>query len=50
MQGLQPQNLTNTELRHYASLQGVQNLPPEWLQEIAKRFIDPTNVRPEYRV
>jgi hypothetical protein len=50
MQGLQPQNLTNTELRKYAALYGVEKLSQEWLLELAKRFTNPASVRPEYRV
>lgn len=50
MQGLQPQNLTNSELRKYAELYGVEKLSQEWLLELAKRFVAPNSVRPEYRV
>jgi len=49
MQGLQPQSLTNKELRKYAELYGVENLPQAWLVELAKRFVQPSSVRPEYR-
>lgn len=49
MQGLQPQNLTNKELRKYAELYDIEKLPPAWLVEMAKRFLAPQNVRPEYR-
>lgn len=36
--GVQPAGLTNSELAHYAWLQGVENLPKEWVAELLKRF------------
>lgn len=39
MQGLRPEGLTDKELKHYADLYGVENLSPDWLKEIARRFI-----------
>lgn len=39
MLGLRPENLTNSELMKYAHLYGVDNLPLDWLKEIARRFI-----------
>lgn len=38
MQGLQPQQLTDLELKRYASLYGAEKLSQEWLLEIARRF------------
>lgn len=49
MQGIRPEHLTNSELRKYAWLQGLDKLPPEWLHELAKRFIDPQSVPADYR-
>lgn len=50
MQGIRPENLTNSELRKYAWLQGLDKLPPEWLRELAKRFLDPNGVPQQYQV
>ena len=49
MQGLRPEQLTDGELRHYASLYGVDKLPVEWLKELAKRFVDPMSVPSTHR-
>ncbi len=38
MQGIQPQSLTDRELANYIDLYGVRNLPPEWAEELVKRF------------
>lgn len=38
MQSLQPQNLTDAELLHYAHLQGYDKLPASWVEELAKRL------------
>lgn len=48
MQGLQPQQLTNAELKHYASLYSAEQLPQEWLLEIARRFTG-QSLAPEIR-
>jgi len=39
MSGLQPKQLTNEELRRYASLYTFEQLPKEWVEEIVKRFV-----------
>lgn len=39
MQGLRPESLTDSELRNYVGLYGIENLPPAWLKEIARRFM-----------
>ena len=38
MRGLQPSSLTDKELLHYATLERAEDLPPEWVAEILKRF------------
>ena len=37
MQGLQPHSLSNEELLRYAYITD-NKLPPEWVEEICKRF------------
>lgn len=36
--GVQPAYLTNSELAHYAWLQGPENLTKEFIAELIKRF------------
>ena len=38
MSSLRPQNLTDRELLDYAHLTGYDKLPPEWVEELAKRL------------
>jgi hypothetical protein len=38
MSGIRPSQLTNEELVRYARLEAPGNLPPEWVEEILKRF------------
>jgi hypothetical protein len=38
MQGIRPQQLTNEELLRHAYIIGYDKLPPEWTEEICKRF------------
>ena len=33
-----PRMLTNEELAHYATLYAAGELPPEWVDELVKRF------------
>ena len=40
MQGLQPQNLTTSELLRYATLEDPAKLPPAWVAEIVKRLAE----------
>jgi hypothetical protein len=37
MQSLQPQSLTNEELKGYAQLIGADSLPANWVTEILRR-------------
>jgi len=37
MQSLQPQFLTNQELKNYAHLIGAEKLPANWVTEILRR-------------
>ena len=38
MQDPRPQNLSDTELVHYAELLGYDNLSSDWTAELAKRL------------
>jgi len=37
---LSPRMLTNEELAHYATLHAAGELPPEWVDELVKRFTE----------
>jgi len=38
MRGLQPSSLTNEELLKYATMARPEDVPPEWVAELLKRF------------
>lgn len=38
MRGLQPASLSDKELVHYATLMRAEDVPPEWVAELLKRF------------
>jgi len=38
MRGIQPSSLTNEELLRYATLVRAEDVPPEWVAELLKRF------------
>lgn len=38
MQGIRPQNLTNSELLRYVYIMGFDKVPPEWVQVLVERL------------